>query len=67
MSTGGLSSQSNSLSSHGQSARGSAENSANVFGPREDRLWAYVRAMEERINGLQAELVVVKEQLAAKQ
>ena len=65
MSGGGLSSQSNSLSSHGQSARGSGENSTAMLGPREDRLWAYVRSLEDRINGLQGEVTSLKEQLAA--
>lgn len=65
MSGGGLSSQSNSLSSHGQSAKGSGENSAAIFGPREDRLWAYVKSLEDRVNGLQGEVASLKDQLAA--
>lgn len=65
MSGGGLSSQSNSLSSHGQSARGSGENSAAIFSPREDRLWAYMKSLEERVNGLQSEVASLKDQLAA--
>ncbi len=64
MSGGGLSSHSNSLSSHGQSAKGSGENSAAMFGPREDRLWAYVRSLEDRVNGLQGEVASLKDQLA---
>ena len=65
MSGGGLSSHSNSLSSHGHSAKGSGENSATMFGPREDRLWANVKSLEDRINGLQGEVASLKEQLAA--
>jgi hypothetical protein len=64
MSGGGLSSHSNSLSSHGQSAKGSGENSASMLGPREDRLWAYVRSLEDRVNGLQGEVASLKDQLA---
>jgi DNA-directed RNA polymerase subunit RPC12/RpoP len=64
MSGGGLSSHSNSLSSHGQSAKGSGENSAAMFGPREDRLWAYVKSLEDRVNGLQGEVASLKDQLA---
>lgn len=65
MSGGGISSHSNSLSSHGHSAKGSGETSAATFGPREDRLWAYVKSLEDRINGLQGEVVSLKEQLTA--
>jgi DNA-directed RNA polymerase subunit RPC12/RpoP len=65
MSGGGLSSHSNSLSSHGHSAKGSGENSAALFGARDDRLWAYVKGLEERVNGLQSEVVSLREQLAA--
>lgn len=65
VSGGAMSSQSNSLSSHGHSAKGSGESTAATFGPREDRLWAYVRSLEDRINGLQGEVVSLKEQLAA--
>jgi hypothetical protein len=65
MSGGGLSSHSNSLSSHGQSAKGSGENSAAIFSPRDDRLWAYVKSLEDRVNGLQGEVASLKDQLAA--
>jgi hypothetical protein len=65
MSGGGLSSHSNSLSSHGQSAKGSGENSAAIFSPRDDRLWAYMKSLEERVNGLQSEVASLKDQLAA--
>jgi len=65
MSGGGISSHSNSLSSHGQSAKGSGENSAAIFSPRDDRLWAYMKSLEERVNGLQSEVASLKDQLAA--
>jgi DNA-directed RNA polymerase subunit RPC12/RpoP len=65
MSGGGLSSHSNSLSSHGQSAKGSGEHSSAVFGPRDDRLWAYVKSLEDRVNGLHGEVASLKDQLAA--
>ena len=63
--SGGSLSHSNSLSSHGPSAKGSGENSAAVFSPREDRLWAYVKSLEDRVNGLQGEVASLKDQLAA--
>lgn len=65
MSGGGLSSHSNSLSSHGQSAKGSGENSTAMLGPPQDRLWAYVKSLEDRVNGLQGEVASLKDQLAA--
>jgi hypothetical protein len=67
--SGPLSSHSNSLSSHahsGHSAQGSAENAAAVFGQsNNDRLWAYVKSLEQRINGLQDEVTSLRGQLAA--
>ena len=62
---GGLSSQSNSLSSHGHSAQGSGDHSASMYGSRDDRLWAYVKSLESRINGLQEEVVHLRGQLVA--
>ena len=69
--SGPLSSHSNSLSSHAQSghsahsAQGSAENAAAVFGHNNnDRLWAYVKSLEQRINGLQEEISSLRGQLA---
>lgn len=66
-----LSSHNNSLSSHAQSghsarsAQGSGENSATMFGQNNnDRLWAYVKSLEERINGLQDEVSSLRGQLA---
>lgn len=66
--SGPLSSHSNSLSSHGHSAQGSGENAAAIFVPNNtDRLWAYVKSLEQRINGLQDEVSSLKGQLAATQ
>ena len=69
-----LSSHSNSLSSHApsghsaHSAQGSAENAAAVFGPsNNDRLWAYVKSLEQRINGLQDEVGALRGQVALQQ
>lgn len=66
MSGGGLSSQSNSLSSHGQSHQGSGEGAATLYPSvgRDDRLWAYVKSLEDRVNGLQDEVTSLKSQLA---
>lgn len=66
MSGGGLSSQSNSLSSQGQSHHGSGEGSSALYPQigREERLWAYVKSLEERLNGLQEEVTSLKSQLA---
>ena len=66
MSGGGLSSQSNSLSSHGHSHPGSGEGAGSLY-PQirgEERLWAYVKSLEDRINGLQDEVSGLKSQLA---
>lgn len=64
--SGPLSSHSNSHSSHGHSAQGSSENAAAIFVPNNnDRLWAYVKSLEQRINGLQDEVSSLKGQLAA--
>lgn len=67
-----LSSHSNSLSSHAQSGhsahsgQGSGENAAAaIFGQNNnDRLWAYVKSLEQRINGLQDEVSSLRGQLA---
>jgi len=64
--SGPLSSHSNSLSSHGHSAQGSGENAAALFGQqKEDRLWAYVKSLEQRMNSLQDEVNGLRAQLAA--
>jgi hypothetical protein len=71
--SGPLSSHNNSLSSHahsGHSAQGSAENAAAVFGQNNnnnnnDRLWAYVKSLEQRINGLEGEVTSLRGQLTA--
>jgi DNA-directed RNA polymerase subunit RPC12/RpoP len=64
MSGGGpLSSHSNSLSSHGQ---GSGENVAggSMFPSKEERLWAIVKSLEQRMNSMQEELNGLRAQLA---
>ena len=73
--TGPLSSHSNSLSSHahsghsghsGHSAQGSAENAAAIFGQNNsERLWAYVKSLEQRMNGMQEKITSLEAQLAA--
>ncbi len=63
--SGPLSSHSNSLSSHGHSAQGSGENATALFANNNDRLWAYVTSLEQRINGLQSEVTSLREQLGA--
>lgn len=63
MGAGGMSSQSNSMSSHGPSHQGSGEG-PGTFPQANDRLWAYVRSLEERINGLQDEVTTLRGQLA---
>jgi uncharacterized small protein (DUF1192 family) len=69
--SGPLPPHSNSLSSHAQSghsahsAQGSTENAAAIFGHNNnDRLWAYVKSLEQRINGLQDEISSLRGQLA---
>lgn len=66
MSGGGLSSQSNSLSSHGPSHHGSGEGANAVYPQvgREDRIWAYVKSLEDRLNGLQEEVTSLRSQLS---
>jgi len=72
-----LSSHSNSLASHapsGHSAHsahsahsgpGSGDNAAPIFGQNSnDRLWTYVKSLEQRINGLQDEVSSLRGQLS---
>lgn len=65
MSGGGLSSHSNSLSSHGHSGKGSGENSTAMFGPPQERIWAYVKSLEDRINCLESEVASLRDRQAA--
>ncbi|MCJ1482430.1 hypothetical protein MMC06_002594 [Schaereria dolodes] len=62
---GGLSSTSNSHSSHGTHAHGSGEggNLPSLQGP--DRIWAYVQSLEAKVNRLQDEVTTLKSQLSA--
>ena len=52
---GGLSSQSNSHSSHGTQAHGSERGNPSFPQP-DDRLWAYVRSLEQKVDRLQEEV-----------
>lgn len=61
--SGPLSSHSNSLSSHGQSQHGSGEASSPMFA-KEDRLWAVIKNLESRVNGMQEEINSLRSQLA---
>ena len=60
--SGPLSSQSNSLSSHGQSNKGSGEHSGFH---KDERIWSYVQSLEARMNGMQNEIELLKGQLAS--
>ncbi|RMZ92640.1 hypothetical protein DV736_g100, partial [Chaetothyriales sp. CBS 134916] len=60
--SGPLSSNSNSLSSHGQSGHGSVETSSPMFA-KDDRIWAYVKSLEQRMNGMQEEINGLRAQL----
>ncbi len=57
-----LSSQSNSLSSHGQSNKGSGETAGFH---KDERIWSYVQSLEARMNNMQKEIESLKGQLAA--
>ena len=61
---GGLSSHSNSHSSHGTQPHGSGERANLPFTQGEDRLWAYVRSLESKIDRLQEEVVNLRGQLS---
>ncbi|EXJ79053.1 hypothetical protein A1O3_08554 [Capronia epimyces CBS 606.96] len=63
--SGPLSSHSNSLSSHGPSVHGSGETSNPMFANKDDRIWAYVTTLEQRMNAMQDEINSLKHQLAA--
>ncbi|RMD44337.1 hypothetical protein DV735_g834, partial [Chaetothyriales sp. CBS 134920] len=64
--SGPLSSNSNSLSSHGQSGHGSVETSSPMFA-KDDRIWAYVKSLEQRMNGMQEEINALRAQLMVAQ
>ena len=63
MGSGPLSSHSNSLSSHGQSGHGSGELASSMFS-KDDRIWAYVKSLEQRLGNMEAEIGSLKTQLA---
>lgn len=62
---GNISSNSNSHSSHGTHAPVSGEGPNNPYAPTTDRLWAYVQSLEAKINRLQEEVVLLRNQLSA--
>ena len=62
---GGLSSAGNSHSSQGTQQHGSGDGSSLPFPPAQDRIWAYVRSLEARIDRLQDEVSTLKSQLSA--
>ena len=63
MGSGPLSSHSNSLSSHGHSGHGSGDVTSPMFA-KEDRIWAYVKSLEQRLGTMEAEITNLKTQLA---
>jgi DNA-directed RNA polymerase subunit RPC12/RpoP len=64
--SGPLSSQSNSLSSgHAASGHGSGD-VTSPFLPKDDRIWAYVKSLEQRIGSMEAEITSLKSQLAGR-
>lgn len=63
MGSGPLSSHSNSLSSHGQSGHGSGDVTSPMFA-KDDRIWAYVKSLEQRLGTMEAEITNLKTQLA---
>lgn len=62
--SGPLSSQSNSLSSHGQGSGENLSGSGATFVSKDERLWAYVRNLEQRMNAMSDEIKSLKTQLA---
>jgi DNA-directed RNA polymerase subunit RPC12/RpoP len=63
MGSGPLSSHSNSLSSHGQSGHGSGDVTSPMFA-KDERIWAYVKSLETRMNNMQDEINNLRSQLA---
>ena len=62
---GNVSSNSNSHSSHGTHAHASGEGPSNPYAQTTDRLWAYVQSLEAKVNRLQEEVVLLRNQLSA--
>ena len=61
-------SQNNSLSSHGTGPHGgSGDNSNNAFAQSTDRIWAYIRSLENRVDRLQDEVGTLRGQLSSRQ
>ena len=60
---GGLSSHSNSHSSHGTQAHGSGERGNLPYSQGEDRLWEYMKSLEAKIDHLQDEVTRLRGQL----
>ncbi len=63
MGSGPLSSHSNSLSSHGHSGHGSGDVTSPMFA-KDERIWAYVKSLEQRLGTMEAEITNLKTQLA---
>ena len=65
MGSGPLSSHSNSLASSGQahSGHGSGEHVKSMFA-NDERLWAYVKSLEVRLNSMQDEIISLRTQFA---
>ena len=59
---GNISSTSNSHSSHGTQARVSGDGLNNMYAQGNDRLWAYVRSLEVKVDRLQDEVNSLKSQ-----
>ncbi|MCJ1288927.1 hypothetical protein MMC34_000458 [Xylographa carneopallida] len=62
---GGMSSNSNSHSSHGTQPHGSGDRATLPYPQAEDRLWAMVRALEAKVDRLQEEVTSLRSQIAA--
>ena len=60
---GTLSSHSNSHSSHGTQAHGSGDRGNASFPPTDDRLWAYVRSLEQYVRTLEQKTDKLQEEL----
>ncbi|MCJ1396396.1 Zinc finger and SCAN domain-containing protein 5B, partial [Xylographa bjoerkii] len=62
---GGMSSNSNSHSSHGTQPHGSGDRATLPYPQAEDRIWAIVRALEAKVDRLQEEVTSLRNQVAA--
>lgn len=62
---GNVSSNSNSHSSHGTHTHVSGDGPNNPYAQATDRLWAYVHSLEAKVNRLQEEVILLRNQLPA--